>query len=174
MVDNYFVHYVLPRSEIYFHIDHIMEDGSPPSEEYQRLYPVIRRIDKHKRVFPNDRLVFEPEIEETPKYTYRNGFFDRVQIKFHLGDWRRRENWPLDCPPTARTPYCYKADEPRTRHKLQITRPFQYFRFDTFKDSPIYVFYKYLPGTGGDVVALHAISIPLNYIRQSLCATRNK
>jgi hypothetical protein len=172
LVDNYFLHYILPQTEIYYYVDHIMEDGSPPSEEYQRLYPVIRRMNKASRKFPSDRVVFEPEIESTPKYTYRKNTFNHVEIKFHLGDWRRPKKMLLDGRhrPAADTPYSYRADGYRKSHKLTYTRMYHYIRFDTFENSPIYVFYKDVSDTDG-VVALHAISIPLNFLRQSLCST---
>jgi hypothetical protein len=172
LVDTYFLHYVLPQTEIYYYLDHIMEDGSPPSEEYQRLYPVIRRIDKASRGFPGDRVVFEPEFESTPKYTYRKNTFNHVEIKFHLGDWRRPKTMLLDGyhRPAADTPYSYRADGGRKSHKLPYTRMYHYIRFDTFESSPIYVFYKDVSRADG-VVALHAISIPLNFLRQSLSST---
>ena len=169
IVDNYFLHYILPQTEIYYYVDHIMEDGGPPSEEYQRLCPVIRRIDKDMRIFPNDRVVFEPDFDGKQKYTYRHGSFKHVEIKFHLGDWRRQK-WPLDVRPSVdSTPYSYKADGYRESRKIQYTRMYQFIRFDTFNDSPIHVFYKDVSNTDGRIVALHAISIPLNYLRQSLC-----
>jgi hypothetical protein len=171
LVDTYFLHYILPQTEIYYYVDHIMGDGSPPSEEYQRLYPVIRRINKDSRKFPSNRVVFEPEMELTPKYTYRKNTFNHVEIKFHLGDWRRPKKMLLDGRhrPAADTPYSYRADADRKSHKLPYTKMYQYIRFDTFENSPIYVFYKDVSDT--DVVALHAISIPLNFLRQSLCST---
>jgi len=176
-VDNYFNHTVLPQSEIYYYIDHIMEHDGPSSEEYQRLYPVIRRIEKTRRVFPDGRVVFEPKFEEKPRYTYKKDSFKHVEIKFHLvglQEWPPRD-LPLDCPLAARTRYSYKAEGYRKRHKLPYKLPYtamhQFIRFDTFKDSPIYVFYKGLPGSHGETFALHAISIPLNFLRQSLCST---
>lgn len=175
LVDNYFLHYILPQTEIYYYVDHIMGDGSPPSEEYQRLYPVIRRIDKDNRKFPSDRVVFEPEFEHNPKYKYRKNTFNHVEIKFHLGDWRRPKTMFLDGRrrhrPAADTPYSYSAGGDRTSRKLSsFTRMYQYIRFDTFENSPIYVFYKDVFDSD-HVVALHAISIPLNFLRQSLCST---
>ena len=170
IVDNYFLHYILPQTEICCFVDHIVEDGYPPSEEYQWLYPVIRRVDKSMRIFPHDRVVFEPDFDNKLKYAYRHGSFKHVELKFHLGDWRRRQKWPLDSRPSVHhTPYTYRANEYWKSREIQYTRIHQFIRFDTFNDSPIHVFYKEVPDTDGEVVRLHAISIPLNYLRQSLC-----
>lgn len=169
IVDNYFIHDVLPRTKIYVFLDHIVEDGSPPSGEYQCLYPVIRRIEKDKRTFPDNRVIFEPDFREKPRYTYRKVSFNHVEIKFHLGRGQPK-NWLLNRSPAARTPYSYRAAGVRKSHNLPYTRMFQYMRFDTFENSPIYTFYKDVPDSDASVV-LHAISIPLNYLRQSLSVT---
>ena len=173
IVDNYFLHYILPRTEIYYYVDHITEDEGPPSGEYQRLYPVIRRVDKELRKFPDNRVVFEPELDRSLKYTYRHGSFRHVEIKFHLWNWRRqRRNWPLhEKTSVSETPYSYKADGYCKSRKIPYTRMHQFVRFDTFNDSPIHIFYRDVPDTDGRVVTLHAISIPLNYIRHSLSAS---
>lgn len=176
IVDNYFLHYILPQTAITCYVDHIIEEGCPPAEEYQHLYPVIRRIDKDLRIFPHGRVVFEPDFNSTLRYTYRHGSFRHVELKFDLGDWRRRQKWPLDDHPSARrTPYSYKADGYRKTRKIQYpiqyTRMHQFIRFDTFNDSPIHVFYKEVSDSGGQIVVLHAISIPLNYLRHSLCTS---
>lgn len=171
IVDNYFLHYILPQTEISYYLAHVVDDHSPPEEEYQRLYPVIRRIEKEKRVFPDNRVVYEPKLAKKPQYTYRKDTFNHIEIRFELGDSRQSKEWPLHCPPEHLKYYSYTADGYRTkkvRFRLQHTRMFQFMRFDTFENSPIYVFYKDVPDTNEKIVSLHAISIPLNFLRQSL------
>ena len=171
IVDNYFLHYFLPQTEISYYLAHTVDDHSPPEEEHQRLYPVIRRIEKEKRVFPYNRVVYEPKLAKKPQYTYRKDTFNHIEIQFKLGDSRQSKEWPLHCPPEGRKFYSYRADRYPTkkiRFRLQHTRMFQFMRFDTFENSPIYVFYKDVPDTNEKIVSLHAISIPLNFLRQSL------
>ena len=61
-----------PQTEIYCHVDHIIEDGAPAQRNINGfMYPVVRWIDKDQRRFPNNRVVFEPDLGWAQNYTYR-------------------------------------------------------------------------------------------------------
>jgi hypothetical protein len=167
IMDDYFLHTVLPKTAMSFHVKHIVDRTSPPENEYQHLYPVIRRISiKENRVFPLNRIVFEPSPQEPQSaYTYRHRRFEPLKINFHLHDFQPNHNWPL----VAATYYeeGYRQTQ-KIKFPAQYTRLHRYVRFDTFKNSPIHVFYKDVSESDSNVVRLHAVSIPLDYLRTSL------
>ena len=136
--------------------------------EYQSLLPVIRRIRKEKRFLPHGRLLYEPVNDSGHRYLYRHGRFEPVAIDFRLPGDRYRYSWPLVAMPDDSSRYPSRYNRRSHWILLKHTKIHQYYKFQTFKDSPVQVFYKDQPGSGLDCFVLHAISIPLSYLRYAL------
>lgn len=165
-VDNYFLNRVLPKTVLRFHSKHFHDVGYPAEREYQILLPVIRRIDKDRRFLPYDRVIYEPDVASLPVYSYRIGKFEPVAIDIHLDD-HGKYRWPL---------IAAAADDSRPSHRqyrsrkihLKHTKKHQYYRFDTFRNSPVHVFYKEQLDDDPNIVKVHAISIPLTFLRRAI------
>ena len=174
VVDEYFIHTVLPKAEIVFLVKHITNQNDPAEKEFQSLFPVIKRIDPDKRVLPGGRVVFEPETTGK-QYTYRHGQFEPVELRFHLPDFERKYDWPLvaGTDPSVTQPISYReggySSSRNLKLSLKVTRMHHYIRLDTFDRTPIHVFYKDIADTRPQAVSLHAISIPVDFLRRSLC-----
>jgi len=165
-VDNYFINRVLPRTVMFFHSKNFYDVDSPAEREYQRLLPVIRRIDKERRFMPDDRVIYEPDVAFLPAYSYRIGEFEFVAIGLYLnGAGKYRQ--PLiatavdDSRPSQRQ---YRS----RKINLRYTKKHQYYKFDTFKNSPVHVYYKERFYDDRNIVKLHAISLPLTFLRRML------
>jgi hypothetical protein len=165
IVDDYFLHRILSRTEIVFGVKYYHDIDGRRELEYQRLQPVIQRIEKQKRHLPHGRMLYEPVNDSGRTYLYRHGSFEPVAIDFRLPDDIYKYSWPLVAMPDDIGRY-------RSRYKrqsyLKYTKIYQYYKFQTFKDSPVQVFYKDYRGNGPDGFTLHALSIPLNYLRHAL------
>ena len=171
IIDDYFLHTILANSEIKFCSKHIDDFEGRTRNEFEKLLPVIRRVERNKRFLPHERLVYEPDPKKTTTYSYRHGKFEPLKIEFWLREGGMY-SWPLN--PSAdetadNSPPRYRSDR-RSLHLLQhwkYTKVHQYYRFDTFKKSPVHVFYKE-EDPDRVVFKLHAISIPLDFLRASL------
>lgn len=173
IVDDYLLHRILPKTEITFYLKYLSKHDARTEREWEHLTPVIRRVDKEKRMLPHDRVVYEPEYTGVPKHLQHRGKFEPEGIMFRLNmnDRTWKFYWPLiaNAERTSRTyrDDRYREDRYRSHSiELKYTLMHQYYRFDTFKNSPVYVFYK--EQREYDSVRLHAISIPIEYLRQCL------
>ena len=165
IVDDYFLHRILSRTEIVFRVKYYHDIDGRRELEYQILKPVIQRIVKERRYLPHDRLLYEPVNDSGRTYLYRHGSFEPVAIDFRLPGDRYKYSWPLVA---MRDDIGRYQSRYKRQNYLKYTKIYQYYKFQTFKDSPVQVFYKDYPGNGPDGFTLHALSIPLNYLRHAL------
>ena len=168
-VDEYFLHRLLPDTEITFRSNYLHSIEGRLERESESLTPVIRRIDKEKRFLPHDRVLFEP-TDRNPPYYYWHGKFKPVAVDFRLPDGTEY-TWELI--PTADTNTLPYRNDRRTSHLLTIPvfkhqKIYQYYKFETFKDSPAQVFYKDRVDSDAPGFRLHALSFPLKWLQQAL------
>jgi hypothetical protein len=168
IADDYFLHRILPWTEIVFRVKYYHDIDGRRELEYQRMQPVIRRIEKEKRFLPHNRLLYEPVKDSGRTYLYRHGSFEPVAIDFWLPDDIYRYSWPLVAMPEDSSRYLSRYKRQSHLILLKHTKIYRYYKFQTFKDSPLQVFYKDQPGNGPDRFILHAISIPLTYLRHAI------
>lgn len=172
VVDDYFLHQLLSNSEIKLVTQYIDDFEGRKEREWEVLLPVIRRVERNKRFLPQNRLVYEPDPQRFTRYYYRHGKFEILRIEFRLKEGNTYY-WPLNphFDSTVDSDYRPTYRNRQSIHLLQIvkhTKLHQYYRFDTFKNSPVHVFYKDDPDPDLNVFRLHALSIPLDYLRAAL------
>ena len=143
MVDDYFLHRILPWSEITLHSTFIHGIEGRPERESEILIPVIRRIEKENRFLPYKRVLFEPKGGENRRRYYCHGKFEPRSVEFRLKDGTRY-TWDLTAEADIGS-QSYRND--RRSHRLTLPplkhkKIYQYYKFETFTNSPAQVFYK--------------------------------
>lgn len=144
------------------------EDGERNSD-YQHLYPVIRRLQPDKWVFPRERIIYEPIYNLGMRYTYRPGRYKPAELIIRLPHRAKPYKWVLE--PGRREP-TYDSVGNNAASYIPVTNlshmglddvyaVFDYFhRSDLHHEFPIKVFYK----THDQYLKLHALSIPLELL----------
>jgi hypothetical protein len=168
-VDDYFLHRILPWAEITFRSNYLHTIQGRLERETENLTPVIRRVEKQKRFLPHGRVLFEP-TDKDPPYYYWHGIFKPVAVDFRLRDG---SEYTWDLIPTADTNALPNRNDRRTAHLLTIPifkhqKIYQYYKFQTFKDSPAQIFYKDRIDSDAPGFRLHALSFPLKWLQQAL------
>lgn len=169
VIDHYFLHYVLPRSELKFRMKHFNDRERREEREFEYLLPVIRRVNEDKRFLPHERVVYEPHPQRTIHY-YRHGNFEPCYIELHLLEGGTY-HFPLVASSDNSPDNTYRRQDRRSVHLLRIlkyTKLHQYYRFDTFKNSPVHVFFKDINESDPGKFKLHAISIPLSFLQEAV------
>lgn len=157
-VDDYFLHCFLPWIKITIYSRYIDDDVEM---EYEILTPVLRRIDKEKRFLPHGRVLFEPN-NQTRLHYHGHGRLEPVVVEMQVPEGTKY-TWPLVRASVTR--YLKEVNTSIVSHR----KIYQYYKFEHFKNSPAHFFYKDSPDSElRRGFALHALSYPLEWLRQVL------
>jgi hypothetical protein len=119
--------------------------------ECELLYPVVRNVDPGNRIFPADRIVFEPNYKNVSAHicppSRHNTVF--IAVRDHAGTivFNRR----LEKQSTAKS---------KRNPNFTISENFEIAHGSTKDLFPLKVFHK----TDGDNTKLHAVSLPVAHI----------
>jgi hypothetical protein len=192
LVDDYLRDVILPFTRLIFRFKTPADFDYPDKHEnhWEHLVPVIARVDKGHRVFPHGRIVYEPAKRETKKHRLHKFQPYEIEVfiddRFDLGG-ERKYTFHLHPPRdenhtrTENSTRHERNHDPRDRGqrrshllKFEYTKVHQYYRFDSFDELPVHIFYKDRTEGDSNFVELHCISIPLDFLRREVLRDRDE
>jgi hypothetical protein len=176
LVDDYLLNVSLPHTRLIFRYKTPgdIEYPNKPDSNYEHLVPVIKRVVKGSRVFPHNRIVYEPEKRKTKTHNLNKFQPDQIKLVLPEEQGERKITLALSPPRDERNHDRDRRDRGRRSHLLtfEYTKVHQYYRFDSFNELPIHIFYKDKSDGDNDYVELHCISIPLDFLRGEVLQNR--